>query len=401
MQAGPAKVNELFAKLSETSDGAVKTREKLFSELKAELELHTSLEEQHLFPVLRRNAETKGLVADAIKDNKELRAKLAELETLPKNDEAFPERLKDLQKTFRQHARDDKRELLPAVQRALSDEQVQNVTEKMEASLAEAEQAKQDEAEERRAKARQEREEAEFLARQAELRVEQNQAAERERQAAEAHSREAGRQAAEAVIKPAEAVTETARQVTRLVAGTPKTDGDADQHSPARAAASPLAGMFLWPWLGAMQGLQQAGSSTAARGPSSLEEVIPLGEEVLEVSKRTESRGTARIRRYVVETPVEQQVTLQSERVVIERRRPVSDKVTGEILTEMTVEVIETAEVPVVEKRLRLREEIVVRTERTQQVETVQETVRRDEVEIQQPSRKRGGQQLRSVTADR
>jgi hypothetical protein len=46
-------------------DGAVKTRERLFSELKAELELHTSLEEQHLFPILRRNPETKGLVADA------------------------------------------------------------------------------------------------------------------------------------------------------------------------------------------------------------------------------------------------------------------------------------------------------------------------------------------------
>ena len=80
MQAGPAKANELFAKLSETSDGAVKTREKLFSELKAELELHISLEEQHLFPILRRNAETKDLVAEGIKDNKELRAKLTELE---------------------------------------------------------------------------------------------------------------------------------------------------------------------------------------------------------------------------------------------------------------------------------------------------------------------------------
>jgi len=132
-----------------------------------------------------------------------------------------------------------------------------------------------------------------------------------------------------------------------------------------------------------------------------MEEVIPLGEEVLEVSKRTENRGTARIHRYVVETPVEQQVTLQSEKVVVERRRPVSDKLTGEILTEMTVEVIETAEVPVVNKRVRLREEVVVRTERTQQVETVQETVRRDEVEVQQPSRKRGGQQLRTVTAER
>src|ERR687885_852130 len=146
--ARPSRANELFAKLAETSDGAVKTRERLFAELKAELELHASLEEEHLFPILRRNPETKGLVADAVKDNKELRAKLAELDALPKADEAFPERLKELQRAFRQHARDEKRELLPAVRRALSAEQVQGVAERIEAGLAEAEQAKQDEAEE-------------------------------------------------------------------------------------------------------------------------------------------------------------------------------------------------------------------------------------------------------------
>ena len=112
--------------------GAVKTRERLFGELKAELEFHTNLEEQHLFPVLRRNPETKELVADAIRDNKELRAKLVELDGIAKSDPAFSGLLTDLQKTFRQHARDDRKELLPAVQRALSDEQVQGVTEKME-----------------------------------------------------------------------------------------------------------------------------------------------------------------------------------------------------------------------------------------------------------------------------
>jgi hypothetical protein len=400
MLAGPAKANELFAKIAETSDGAVKTREKLFAELKAELELHTSLEEQHLFPVLRRNAETKDLVADAVRDNRELRAKLAELETLPKNDEAFPERLKELQKVFRQHARDEKTELLPAVQRALSEEQVQGVTEKMEAGLAEAEQARQDEAEERRAKARQEREEAEFLARQAELRVEQAAAAEQERKTVEALPRQAAQQVAAAARKPVEATAEVARQATRLVAGTAKASSNTDQRSQAQASTPTFAEMFLWPWMGAMQSLQQAGGSGVARGVSGLEEVIPLGEEVLEVGKRTENRGTARIHRYVVETPVEERVTLQSERVVVERRRPVSDKVTGEILTEVTVEVVETAEVPVIEKRTRLREEIVVRTERTQHVETVRETVRRDEVEIQQPG-KRQPQQLRSVAAER
>ena len=212
--------------------------------------------------------------------------------------------------------------------------------------------------------------------------------------------RQAAQQAAAAARKPMEATAEVARQATRLVAGTAKASSNTDQRSQAQASAPTFAEMFLWPWMGAMQSLQQAGGSGVARGVSSLEEVIPLGEEVLEVGKRTENRGTARIHRYVVETPVEERVTLQSERVVVERRRPVSDKVTGEILTEVTVEVVETAEVPVIEKRTRLREEIVVRTERTQHVETVRETVRRDEVEIQQPG-KRQPQQLRFVAAER
>ena len=386
MQAGPAKANELFAKLSETSDGAVKTRERLFAELKAELEFHTSLEEQHLFPVLRRNPETKDLVADAIRDNKELRAKVAELDGMAKNDAIFSERLSELQKVFRQHARDDRKELLPAVQRALSEEQVQGVTDKMEAGIAEAEQAKQDEAEERRAKARQEREEAEFLARQAELREQEDATAEREQAAAEQRVRAQARQVADAALKPVTAMAKAVDEAARQTNATFGAEAGRTQ-SPALA----LTNMFMWPWLGAMQSAQQNGS-TKARGVSGMEEVIPLGEEVLEVGKRTENRGTARIRRFVVETPIERQVTLQSERVVVERRRPVSDKVTGEILTEVTVEIVETEEVPTVEKRLRLREEIVVRTERAQRIETVKETVRRDEVEIQQPSRKRGSQ---------
>lgn len=229
MQAGPAKANELFAKLSETSDGAVKTRDKLFAELKAELELHISLEEQHLFPILRRNAETKDLVAEAIKDNKELRAKLAELEALPKNDEAFPERLKDLQKTFRQHARDEKRELLPAVQQALSEAQVQAVVEKIEAGVAEADKARQDEVEARRLKARQEREEAERQAeQQAAAERAQNAAAEQarreeaEQQAAakraEAEAQRWAHEAAEAIARTATAAPDNVLRITEHAA---------------------------------------------------------------------------------------------------------------------------------------------------------------------------------------
>jgi len=92
--------------------------------------------------------------------------------------------------------------------------------------------------------------------------------------------------------------------------------------------------------------------------------------------------GTSTVRRVVVETPVQQQVSLYDERVIVERRKPVTDAVSGETLTEITIEMIETTERPVVGKSVKVREEVVVRRERTQRIETVRDTVRRDEIEV-------------------
>jgi acyl-CoA synthetase (AMP-forming)/AMP-acid ligase II len=119
IQTSPAKANELFAKLAETSGNAVKTRERLFAELKEELELQMRLEEQHLFPVLRKRKETKDLVPDSLNNNKETRKALSELERIPKESEAFASKVAELRKAFQQHVRDDRKELLPAVLKAL------------------------------------------------------------------------------------------------------------------------------------------------------------------------------------------------------------------------------------------------------------------------------------------
>jgi hypothetical protein len=154
IQNSPSKANELFSKLADTSDGAVKTREKLFSELKDELETLVSLEEQHLFPILKKHQETKDLVVDAINDNKEVRKLLTDLEKIPKTDPEFAPKLGELRKIFQQHVRDEKKELLPAVRKVLSAEETQTVIEKIEAGRAEAVSEKKDEAKERKAEAK-------------------------------------------------------------------------------------------------------------------------------------------------------------------------------------------------------------------------------------------------------
>ena len=172
IQTSPAKANELFAKLAETSGNALKTRERLFSELKEELELQMRLEEQHLFPVLRKRKETKDLVPDALNDNKETRKALTELERTPKESEEFASKVAELRKAFQQHVRDERKELLPAVLKALDDEEAEAIVEKIEGAKAEVEEAKRAEAEQRRAAGARGAREGRAVARQERERVE-------------------------------------------------------------------------------------------------------------------------------------------------------------------------------------------------------------------------------------
>jgi len=114
------------------------------------------------------------------------------------------------------------------------------------------------------------------------------------------------------------------------------------------------------------------------------QEVIPVAEEELRVSKRDVSHGRVRVRSYVVETPVEQDVSLREERVNVERR-PVDRALTGGdegLFQERTIDLEERAEEAVVAKEARVREELVINKEVDTRTETVSDTVRRTEVDI-------------------
>jgi uncharacterized protein (TIGR02271 family) len=125
-------------------------------------------------------------------------------------------------------------------------------------------------------------------------------------------------------------------------------------------------------------------TGTAAAG-STDGSTIPLSEETLAVGKRAINRGTTRVRRFVVETPIEEQVSLRDETVSIERR-PVTDArpITNADFTDKVIEVTETDEEAVVSKTARVREEVVVRKGETERTETVRDTVRHEDVEITQ-----------------
>jgi uncharacterized protein (TIGR02271 family) len=127
---------------------------------------------------------------------------------------------------------------------------------------------------------------------------------------------------------------------------------------------------------------------TRETGRTVEEERIPLVEEELRVGKREVARGGARVRSYIQETPVHEQVNLREEHVSVERR-PVGQSLKrgaldagSDMLRDRTVEMTETAEEAVVDKQARVVEEVVVRKTAEERTETIDDTVRRTEIDV-------------------
>jgi uncharacterized protein (TIGR02271 family) len=112
---------------------------------------------------------------------------------------------------------------------------------------------------------------------------------------------------------------------------------------------------------------------------------IPVVEEELSVGKRQVEHGTTRIHSRVEEHPVEESVRLREEKVIVERH-PVDRPATEADLRaaeEETIEITETGEEPVISKRARVVEEVTIRKEAQERTETVRDTVRRKDVDVE------------------
>lgn len=123
----------------------------------------------------------------------------------------------------------------------------------------------------------------------------------------------------------------------------------------------------------------------AARLNARDEAVLPVVEEELVVGKRVVDHGGVRVYTHVTEQPVQKQVTLHEEHVHVERR-PVDRPVTEADMAafkEGVIEMREMAEEPVIQKQARVVEEVVIDKEAIDRTETVRDTVRHTEVEVQ------------------
>ena len=138
-------------------------------------------------------------------------------------------------------------------------------------------------------------------------------------------------------------------------------------------------------WLGS--DAQESGGISASQPFNELDESrsIPVIEEEVKIGKHEVQRGGVRIFQRVSEVPIEEDITLREEQIVVERV-PVNKPATDADLSafkEGSAELRERSEEAVVSKQARVVEEVRVGKQVTQRKEKIRETARRTDVEVE------------------
>ena len=126
-------VAALFEKIEPTTERAVKTREEAFGRLKQELDVHAHIEEKILYPVLKKEAETRDITFEGLEEHHVIKMLLAELAGMAVDSEAWTAKAKVLQENVEHHVEEEETKMFKLAREVLTEEQIADLGTRLEA----------------------------------------------------------------------------------------------------------------------------------------------------------------------------------------------------------------------------------------------------------------------------
>jgi iron-sulfur cluster repair protein YtfE (RIC family) len=129
------KVDKLFQKVKATPDGDHKD---LFEQIKAELDVHTHIEETIFYPKLKEEGddELKDIVLEGIEEHRQAKMFLKELAALTDDSEKFDPKLKVLMEDIEHHVVEEEGEMFKLVEDQFDASVLEELGAEMEAEKA-------------------------------------------------------------------------------------------------------------------------------------------------------------------------------------------------------------------------------------------------------------------------
>ena len=122
------KVEQLFSQLERASG---KAKLDVFKQIKTELELHTHVEEMVFYPALAEPEQTHDLTLEAYEEHAVVKKLLKELSRAKTANDEWEAQAKVLQENVEHHVEEEENELFKKADKALSAEELEELSERM------------------------------------------------------------------------------------------------------------------------------------------------------------------------------------------------------------------------------------------------------------------------------
>jgi hemerythrin superfamily protein len=114
-------VEKLFKRFENAGDSAYRTKRKLVDDIIRELSVHAAIEEQFLYPAVRREVpRSEDDTLEAIEEHHVAKWILSELEPMDPKNERFDAKVSVLIESVRHHVREEEHTLFPEVRSGMS-----------------------------------------------------------------------------------------------------------------------------------------------------------------------------------------------------------------------------------------------------------------------------------------
>jgi hypothetical protein len=127
------KVAALFEKIEPTTERAVKTREEAFGKLREELDVHAHIEEEILYPALKKEAETRDITFEGVEEHHVIKMLLAELAGMAVDSEEWTAKAKVLQENVEHHVEEEETKMFKLGREVLTQAQIDDLGFRLEA----------------------------------------------------------------------------------------------------------------------------------------------------------------------------------------------------------------------------------------------------------------------------
>jgi hypothetical protein len=126
------KVKELFEQ-AEEAEG--KEQQKLFEQIKTELETHARIEETVFYPAVQKHEELKDMVLESLEEHKQIKTLLKEMDNLASDSEKFEPKLQVLMENVEHHAEEEEEgKMFPKLRQIMNKQQLAQLGADLEAA---------------------------------------------------------------------------------------------------------------------------------------------------------------------------------------------------------------------------------------------------------------------------